>query len=104
VRLPRIRWRASQCSPYSLIPNFCRTKVLISNLYKTEQILFSHLSSIVVKGFAYPIPPTSGRTAPVILDMAFMSRLAHGEAPSCGLGGLLPIEFARFAPFSYIAT
>jgi len=35
-----------------------------------------------VKGFAYPIPPTFGRTAPVILDMAFMSRLTHGEAPS----------------------
>jgi hypothetical protein len=58
------------------------TKALISNLYKTEQILFSHLSSIVVKGFAYPIPPTFGRTAPVNLDMAFMSRLTHGEAPS----------------------
>ena len=28
----------------------------ISNLYKTEQIPISHLSSIVVKGFAYPTP------------------------------------------------
>ncbi|PYU07254.1 MAG: hypothetical protein DMG34_04325 [Acidobacteria bacterium] len=31
-----------------------RTKPLISSLYKTEQILISHLSSIVAKGFAYP--------------------------------------------------
>ncbi len=53
-----------------------------SSLSKTEQILISHLRSIVVKGFAYPTPPTFGRTAPVILDMAFTSRLTQGEAHS----------------------
>jgi diguanylate cyclase (GGDEF)-like protein/PAS domain S-box-containing protein len=35
-----------------------------------------------VKGFAYPTPSTFGRTAPVILDMAFTSRLTRGEAHS----------------------
>jgi diguanylate cyclase (GGDEF)-like protein/PAS domain S-box-containing protein len=35
-----------------------------------------------VKGFAYPTPSTSGRTASVILDMAFTSRLTQGEAHS----------------------
>jgi hypothetical protein len=34
----------------------------ISNLYKTEQILISHLSSIVVEGSAYPTPFRADRT------------------------------------------
>ncbi len=32
----------------------------VSNLYKKEQILISHLSSIVVEGSAYPTPSLSG--------------------------------------------
>jgi hypothetical protein len=35
-----------------------------------------------VEGFACPVPRTFGRTAPVILDRALMSRLTHGEVPS----------------------
>jgi diguanylate cyclase (GGDEF)-like protein/PAS domain S-box-containing protein len=57
------------------------TNPVTSTLSKTEQTLISHLSNIVVKGFAHPTPGF-GRTAPVILDMAFASRLTQGEAHS----------------------
>src|SRR5438309_184514 len=53
---------------------------MISSLSKNEQILLSHLSSITMKGFAYPTPSTFWRTASVILAMASTSRLTQREA------------------------
>src|SRR5439155_16142929 len=53
---------------------------MISSLSKNEQILLSHLSSITMKGFAYPTPSTFWRTALVTLAMASTSRLTQREA------------------------
>jgi hypothetical protein len=59
--------------------HFCGTKPVTSTLSKTEQTL---ISQDCRKRFAYPTPSTFGRTASVILDMAFTSRLIQGEAQS----------------------